>query len=319
MKKISEILEGVKSIAIAGHVHPDGDCIGSCMGMFLYLKENYPQIHVDVYLEEPREVFSYISGINQVIKEVRNPDIYDLLLLFDVSSLDRIGVVGSYMDAIQHTVCIDHHITNPGIAEKNHICPEASSASEVLFELLDKDKINKDTAEALYTGIVHDSGVFQYNSTSERTMQIGGWLMAKGIPFTRIIENSFYQKTFKQNKILGHVLENCILDEDSNCIFGAVTLEEMETYHVDSSDFEGIVSQLRLTKDVEAAIFIYEQKPGTFKVSLRSNGKADVSSVAVSFGGGGHKMAAGCTLDGNPKEIFTQLSTHIKGQLEFAG
>ncbi len=316
MKKIESIVCKAKRIAIAGHLHPDGDCIGSCMAMYYYLRDNYPEIVADVYLEPIRPVFSYLKDVDRVIHTPGSPDNYDLLMLFDVSSTDRIGVIGSYLGNVPASVCIDHHITNTGLADDNHIVASASSTCEVLFELMDKDKISKQTAEALYTGIIHDCGVFQYSNTSPRTMEIGAWLIGTGIAYTEIIENSFYKKTFKQNKILGHVLENCRVLPDSECIVGYVTRSDMERFEVSTSDFEGIVNQMRLTQGAAAAIFLYEQEENVFKVSMRSNGQADVAAAALCFGGGGHKMAAGCTVLGNPDEIIAQLSSKIKEQLE---
>ena len=201
INNIASVLEGVTTAAIAGHVRPDGDCVGSCMGMYLYLKENYPQIQTDVYLEEVPEVFHFIQDIDQAKQEWEEKE-YDLFLEFDVSSTDRIGVAGQAVNTAKITACIDHHITNKGIAQENQIVPDASSTCEVLYELLEPEKINKACAEALYTGIVHDTGVFQYSCTGTRTMEIAGQLMAKGIDFTSIIKDSFYTKSYAQNQIM---------------------------------------------------------------------------------------------------------------------
>ena len=191
LNNILSCLEGVRTVIIAGHTRPDGDCVGSCMGMYLYLKENYPQIQTDVYLEEVPEVFHFIQDIDQAKQEWEEKE-YDLFLEFDVSSTDRIGVAGQAVNTAKITACIDHHITNKGLAQKNQIVPDASSTCEVLYELLEPEKINKACAEALYTGIVHDTGEFQYSCTGTRTMEIAGQLMAKGIDFTSIIKDSFY-------------------------------------------------------------------------------------------------------------------------------
>ena len=141
INNIASVLEGVTTAAIAGHVRPDGDCVGSCMGMYLYLKENYPQIQTDVYLEEVPEVFHFIQDIDQAKQEWEEKE-YDLFLEFDVSSTDRIGVAGQAVNTAKITACIDHHITNKGMAQKNQIVPDASSTCEVLYELLEPEKIN---------------------------------------------------------------------------------------------------------------------------------------------------------------------------------
>lgn len=178
MKKIDEILNGVSCMAIAGHVRPDGDCIGSCLGLYQYLRDNRPEIQADVYLEDPRPEFSYLPGFSEV-KTSCEEKAYDLVVLLDVSSEERIGVAVPLLAKAGKTICIDHHVTNTEYCEINHVEPDASSACEVLFGLLEEEKISEPCAEALYTGIVTDSGVFQYSSTSPHTMRVAAALMEK--------------------------------------------------------------------------------------------------------------------------------------------
>ncbi|MBQ1311927.1 MAG: bifunctional oligoribonuclease/PAP phosphatase NrnA [Blautia sp.] len=315
MNNISEVLEGVHSVGIGGHVRPDGDCVGSCMALYLYLKKWYPKIHTDIYLEDPKEQFSYLEGFREIRKACTEPVIYDLFITCDVSSRDRIGVAGECFDTAKRTVCIDHHISNFGFAEVNHVVGDASSASEVLYALLDKDKVDQAIATAVYTGIIHDTGVFQYQNTNPETLFVAGELMKKGVPFSRIIDESFYQKTYIQNQVMGRVLAESIMLLDGKCIAGWIRYKDMEFYGVEGKDLDGIVSQLRLTEGVEAAIFFYENEPQCYKVSLRSNGVVDVSKVAVYFGGGGHIRAAGCNMNGSVYDVINNILEQIEKQL----
>ncbi len=315
INKISDVLTGVRTMAIAGHVRPDGDCVGSCMGLYLYLKANYPQIETDVYLEEVRDVFSFIADIGDVKHDWEEGKVYDLFLLLDVSSQDRIGVAKAALDTSVHTVCIDHHVTNQGLCMVNHICPDASSTCEVLYELLDEDSITKEVAEALYTGIVHDTGVFQYSCTSPRTMEIAANLMRLGVPFPEIIRNSFYVKTYHQNQIMGRAILESMLLLDGKCIVSYLRARDLRFYTVTPKDLDGIVNQLQNTRGVEVAIFLYEIGIQEYKVSLRSNGKVNVARTASFFGGGGHVLAAGCTLQGSPHDVVNSLTYDIEKQL----
>ena len=120
MKKIDEILNGVSCMAIAGHVRPDGDCIGSCLGLYQYLRDNRPEIQADVYLEDPRPEFSYLPGFSEV-KTSCEEKAYDLVVLLDVSSEDRIGVAAPLLAKAGKTICIDHHVTNTEYCEINHV------------------------------------------------------------------------------------------------------------------------------------------------------------------------------------------------------
>jgi phosphoesterase RecJ-like protein len=317
MDKIDTILEGVTTVAIAGHVNPDGDCMGSCMGMYLYLKANYPKLMADVYMGEARPVFGHIDDLQVIRHEVTKPDKeYDLLLLFDVSCEDRIAVATPFLKRAKKSVCIDHHVTNEGVCDVNHIIPEASSTCEVLYELLDQEKITLAVATALYTGIIHDTGVFQYSNTSGKTMRIAGVLLDLGVDANTIIEGSFYERTYVQNQILGRTLLESILVLDGQCIIGIVRQKEMDFYGVTSKDLDGIVNQLRLTKGVEVAMFLYATGPQQFKVSMRSNGEVNVSSIAAFFGGGGHVMAAGCTMEGSVYDVINSLTFYIEKALE---
>ncbi|NCB91687.1 MAG: bifunctional oligoribonuclease/PAP phosphatase NrnA [Clostridia bacterium] len=316
MNNITSVLEDVKTVAIAGHIRPDGDCVGSCMGMYLYLKDNYPQLTVDVYLEDYMEVFSYIRDLDMSKREYTKEEPYDLLLLFDVSSRDRIGVAGAALDTAKQTVCVDHHVTNNGLADINHICPDASSTCEVLYELLDSEKISKETAEALYTGIIHDTGVFQYSCTSARTMQIAGQLMEKKIDFTKIIKDSFYTKTYVQNQIMGRTIMESIMLLDGKCIVGYVRQRDLRFYGVEPKDLDGIVNQLQNTQGVEVAIFLYETGTQEYKVSMRSGGIVDVARIATYFSGGGHVRAAGCTMQGSVFDVINSITYGIEIQLK---
>lgn len=313
--KLSERIESVNSIAIAGHTRPDGDCVGSCMGLYNYLKENYPTKDVVVYLEDAGNGFAYINRIDEAIDKDDDEKQVDLFILLDTSDLSRIGVANKLFANAKTTICIDHHISNPGLAMENIIVPNASSAAEVLFDLLDEDKISKETAEAIYTGIIHDSGVFKYASTSEHTMNIAGKLMSKGIDFQTIIDDGFYAKTYAQNQILGSALLESVRFFDGKCIFSVVTEREMEFFGVTNKDLGGIVEQMRLTEGVECAIFLYEVEPLTYKVSLRSKKYLDVNKVAGYFGGGGHVRAAGCICKGTTHDVINNLAERI--ELEF--
>ncbi len=159
----------VKTVGITGHIRPDGDCIGSCMGLYNYILSNYKHVQVDVYLESVGEEFDFIENISH-IKNVATDKVYDLFIVLDCSDLDRIAPFRKMFDMAKDTVCIDHHISNVNYANTNIVEPDASSTAQVLYKLLDADKVNKAVAECIYTGIIHDTGVFKYSSTALVTM-----------------------------------------------------------------------------------------------------------------------------------------------------
>lgn len=318
MTVLEQMLEQTGSVVILGHVRPDGDCLGSTLGLYHYIQTNYPAIRAAVYLEESSPKFGYLAGYDAILHET-DEERYDLCICLDCGDEERLGSFGVFLANASKSLCLDHHITNTRFCEVNLVSENASSTCEVLFEQLDEEKIDKAAAECLYTGLIHDTGVFKYSCTSARTMEIAGKLMAKGIDFGSIIDNSFYKKTYVQNQILGRALLESITFLDGKCIFSALRQSEMEFYGVNGKDMDGIIDQLRLTEGVEVAIFMYQTGPQEFKVSLRSQNAVDVSRIASYFGGGGHVRAAGCTMSGRIHDVVNNLSLHIAKQLDAAG
>ena len=310
---LSDILKDVKSVGITGHIRPDGDCTGSVLALYNYILENMPETDVDLYLEQPGSEFYYLKNIDK-IKNTPEDKKYDVFFVLDCSSLDRIEPFISCFNNASKTVCIDHHVSNTGFTDLSKIEPQASSACEVLYGTMDADKISRNVAECIYTGIIHDTGVFKYSCTSKKTMEIAGEMMEKGIDYSDIIDNTFYKKTYVQNQILGRALLESVLFYDGKCIFTTVTMDEMEFYGVTGRELGGIVEQLRLTDGVEVAIFLYQTGEEEYKVSLRSKKKIDVAAIATQFGGGGNVRAAGYTAKGSVYQIINSIGELIEKQ-----
>ncbi len=316
MKKILEEVKGASAIAISGHIRPDGDCVGSCMGMYLYLKKMLPEASVQVFLEQPSDVFRCIQNIDAIHEADSNDDtVFDVFIALDCSK-DRLGSAEGLFDRAVKKINIDHHISNSGCGDVNYIRADASSASELVFELLEEDMLDVEIAKALYIGIIHDTGVFQYSNTLPATLQVAAKLVTFGFNFPEIIESTFYEKTFVQNQILGRALLESILFMEGKCIAAVITKKMMDFYGVSGKDLDGIINQLRNTKGVECAIFLYELDTLTYKISMRSGSLVDVSKIAQLFGGGGHVRAAGCTMKGTPHDVINNLSAQIAIQLK---
>lgn len=309
-------LQDAKTVGIAGHVRPDGDCVGSCLGLGLYLKKYFPQIKTQVYLEDFSDSFRFLKGSEEIVSDCSKDEEYDVFFALDCGDLARLGAAAKYFRSAKNTICIDHHISNISFADINYIEPEASSTSELVYTLLEEEKVTREMAEAIYMGIVHDTGVFQYSCTSSRTMNIAGKLMDTGIDFSRIVENTYYIKNYVQQQILGRALLESIMILDKQVIFSVIRQKDMKFYGVEPKDLDGIVQQLRNTRGVEAAIFLYETGPQQFKVSMRSGDKIDVSLIAGYFGGGGHVKAAGCTMQGSVYDVVNNLVGHMYRQLK---
>ena len=314
---LDSILDGVMTVGICGHVKPDGDAYGSCMGLYLFLKKYYPNIQASVFLEDNYpESFRFVSRSGDVVHDYPVQQPFDVFFALDSSDLQRLGKSLGYFNEAKKTVIIDHHISNKGVAMINEIHPDASSTSELIALAIGRDRISKEIAEPLYMGIAHDTGIFQYSCTSSRTMMVGGWLMDTGIDFSWICDETFFLKSYHQNQILGRALTESILMLDGKMIFSVVRCRDMEFYQIGPKDLDGIVHQLRVTRGVEVAVFLYEFSPNRFKVSMRSNGIVDVAKIGVFFQGGGHVRAAGCSMEGDIHDVINNIALQVERQLE---
>lgn len=312
MNGLMEAIQKANTIAIGGHVRPDGDCVGSCMGLYGYIKDNFQEKKVCVYLEEFSDAFSYLK-IEDAFSE--KEETYDLFISLDCGDEERLGDAKEVMEAATYVVNVDHHITNTKFGDENYV-QEASSTCEILCSMMQMDKISYEVACALYTGMIHDTGVFKHSNTTKRTMQFAGELMEKGIPFGKIIDGSFYLKTYKQLQIMGRCLLESVRILDGRCIFSIMRRPVMDLYEAKPSDLDGVIDQMRTTEGIEVAILLDEREPGDFKVSMRSNEIVDVSTIARYFGGGGHVRAAGCSIKGAAFDVINNLTEHIEKQLE---
>jgi len=316
MIHLLDIVKNAHRVAIAGHVRPDGDCAGSCLALYRYLKQN-SSAEVSLYLERLQDPFDKLPGAEAVCSELSvESQPYDVFFALDCGDAGRLGFAQSAFEQASEKVCIDHHITNVGYGDINHIEAHASSTSEILYELMEKDKIDYEIARCLYTGILHDTGVFHHDCTSGRTMEIAGWLMEQGLDFPAIIDGEFYQKTYVQNRVMGHCLLQSQLLQEGTVIVSSLSIEERQSYGATTADLSGIIDQLRLTAGVEVAVFLYElEEQDAWKVSMRANRNINVSEVAAKFDGGGHVKAAGCTIKGVVSDIIDQLVAELKPQL----
>lgn len=317
MIRITEEVRNAGSIAVSGHIRPDGDCVGSVMGLYLYLKKELPEAEVDVYLEKPAEIFDCISHIEDVKSEFNNVDagkIYDVFIVLDCAD-DRLGEVRALYEKARKKINIDHHISNPGCGDVRIVEPERSSTAELLYDLMDPAALDEEIARALYIGIIHDTGVLRYSNTAPHTLQVVSELIKFGFDFSKIIDDTFYEKTYVQTQIMGRAILESVRFMHDKCIVSMVSRRMMDFYQVTPQDLDGIVNQLLAVKGVECAIFMYEIRTLEYKISMRSKGRVDVAAVAMRFGGGGHVRAAGCTMNGTYHDNINNLAIGIAEQL----
>lgn len=308
MKRLELHLSKAKRVGIVGHRKPDGDCIGACLALQHYLEQRYPRLTVMAFLEEIPTAFTCVEGIEKLQTKLPKDPSFDLMISVDCSDQTRHGRFYELFASAGLRVNIDHHISNLQFGDINEVQPQVSATCELLYELMDPQAVDSQTAMALYLGIAHDTGVFRYSNTSRRTLQIAGELIAYGFPFYDLIDRTFYQRTWTQNRLMGAVLSN------SQCYFGGQLMISYADAGVFTqlgaalTDTDGIVEQLRITEGVRVAVAFFETQDGSYKVSLRATDDTDVAAVAVKYGGGGHRKAAGFTSRLAAQELIRVLT-----------
>lgn len=303
-----------KTIGICGHIKPDGDCIGATLALSLYLKKRLPEAEITVFSDEIAPCFDCVEGIKNFNYAFDKPQ-PEVFIVVDTMD-NRTGSGEKYFKNASKTINIDHHISNAdGCAMVNYVVPTASSASELVYRLIDPVYLDKEMAEAIYLGIAHDTGIFKYSNTSPETLMIVAKLIQYGFDFPTLLDKTYYEKTYLQNLVLGRILLESRLHFNGKAISGSIDLKTMTEMGITGKDFDGVINQLRITEGVDCAIFMYQINAVTYKVSLRSKKIVDVSKVAESFGGGGHVRAAGFYCKGEPDEILARILTLVEEYL----
>lgn len=313
ISQILEWIDGYQHIYITGHVHPDGDCIGAALGLQGLLALH--GVSSKVMLENPPEVYSFLSGYSEIVQT--NPEQVDVLFVVDCNDFPRFEPFKESYDKAKVVINIDHHEQPKAfITDKHWVSPSESSTSEMIYKLFPKElSIPKEVAEALYTGIIFDTGGFMHSNTQNSTMQAAGNLMDCGINFGAIMKRLFHRQTVKKLKAKRLALDNFGFLGDNKIAYTYMTAEEMEHVGISKEDTEDIVHMLAQLEDIEAAVFIAEFEPGVYKLSFRSKKELNVCEVAKAFGGGGHIKAAGASSTLGLKDLLKQIEKEITSRL----
>ena len=282
------------------------------MSLYNYLKKNRPDLDVRVHLEYVDPKYGIIKNIDEVDTDDFDGTEYDLFIVLDTASTDRLGKNVEYFEKAKRTFCLDHHKSNDGYADENIVVADASSACEVLFDCLDVDLFDESIAAPMYMGLASDSGVCRFQNTKPRTLRIAAKMMEFGINHNEILEETFYKKSYNQMMITAKIQTNTVVTMDGQVIYGYCTSELMEKYGLTTNDLDAVIASIRNVSGVEVAMFAYQLDDNKYKVSLRSKDAVDVSKIAVIFGGGGHKRAAGFDIEGDKDTVIEKVVAEIE-------
>jgi phosphoesterase RecJ-like protein len=310
---VGSVLQSADSIGVVGHVGPDGDALGSMIALARSARLAGKQALAS--FDEPFVVPEEMSFLDAsvLVPPSDFPRNLDVAVVVDTSVRGRVGSLAGAMELADSLVVIDHHISDGSWGDVVAIDATAGATTELVHELLQLLgwPIDKEVATALYTGLVTDTGRFQYSSTSSRTHDIASDLLARGVETDVIGQKLFEEAPFGYYEVASRVLGRSILDEDHAFVWSILEPDDLESAGIASHETDGLIDLVRMARGTEVACLLKRKQAGVTKGSLRSRGSVDVAAIARSFGGGGHHNAAGFTSAEEPASIIEQIVAHL--------
>ena len=318
MSTLDEILNEInkaKTIVILTHENPDGDAVGTALALYKQLKTM--EKDVDLIIPKYSRCFENLPGLNEAAIEKGTKEQYDLAISVDAATIKLLNGWSNYFEDANEKIVIDHHSTNSMYGDINYVEYNSPACAQVMYEIFKyyNWNISIDVGTCLMTGIITDTGGFQYSGVSKQTFKIASELLEKGVNISKI-----YKQMLATHSRANHELKRIALDrmeflEDGKIAFTYITKKDEKKVKAETGDYEGIVNEGRNIEGVEVSIFLHELDDG-FKASLRSNDYVNVSDVCLMFGGGGHIKAAGVTMHGTPKKLRDKIVAEVKRQLK---
>ena len=294
-------------ILIGTHLNPDGDALGSALGLALYLESLGKTVEVLCHHPAPKNL-RFLPTVDRVHQTPQLTD-HDLGIIVDLESFERLGSTAPYFETMSRLVVIDHHVPHEEPGDLRLIDNTSAATALILtrlFETLNAE-ITADMATCLYTGIATDTGSFRFRNTSSDALSAAALLLEKGANLELVSEEIFQNRQLSSARLLGHALETMKLDVDDRLAWGCLSFRDFEWAKATDEDTEGFVNELLSIETVQIAALLREAVPGKIRCSLRSRRGFDVATVAREFGGGGHKNAAGCNFEGSLDDAEHQL------------
>lgn len=308
-------LRRASSVAVACHIGPDGDALGSILALALALSRRGVRVvagwgseHVEVV-----NPYTFLPGV-ELVSPPEKFDGVDVFLAVDCASADRLGLLRDTFDAAVSRLNIDHHVSNTMFGSVNVVDPAAPSSSELVLWLLERMgvEIDVDIATNLYTGLITDTGRFGYASATPRAHAAASKLIECGVDVAEINQAVFESLPYGYLKTLGFVLERCELSNEPPLVVTWMTQADLAAGGVSMDETDGFIDVVRTTRETDVTAIIKELDSGEWKVSLRSKGATDVGSIATKLGGGGHTLASGYTSEFGLRGTIDQIKDELR-------
>jgi bifunctional oligoribonuclease and PAP phosphatase NrnA len=310
LSQVVELIENKNNFGITTHVKPDGDGVGSSLGLCWILRSLGKSAEVIVRGEIPTSYRS-LPGADEIRDVERIDKDYDAVFVIECSDLSRPGIEGLENEL---TVNIDHHATSEHFGTINWIDATASAVGEMIYNLCKAigGKVTREVAECVYMALVTDTGSFHFPNTTERTLKVASELVKAGVQPASISEAVYNNYPWSRIELMRQVLNTVKRDESGRVAWMRQTLDMREAAGAVDGDNNGFVNIPLAARDIQAVVYMREVEEGKYRVSLRSKGSINVARVAEQFGGGGHKNAAGLRVEGNWDEIEKAIVDAVK-------
>ncbi len=314
LSQVVELIEKKQTFAITTHVRPDGDGVGSSLGLCWLLRSLGKNAEV-VLRDEIPVSYAQLPGADEIKQMSEVNGKYDAIFVIECSDINRPGIKGLEN---QITVNIDHHSSSEHFGTINWIDATASAVGEMIYNLCKAigGRITKEIAECVYLALVTDTGSFHFPNTTERTLKVASELIKVGVKPAQISEAVYSSYPWSRIELMRQVLATVKRNETGNVAWMRQSLTMAENAEAVDGDNNGFVNIPLAAKEVEAVVYMREVQPNAYRVSLRSKDNINVARVAEKFGGGGHKNAAGCRVEGDwdtrENEIVTALTEAVE-------
>jgi bifunctional oligoribonuclease and PAP phosphatase NrnA len=305
-------IESAETVALACHVNPDGDALGSMLALGLALIAKYPNKSITILSHDGvPEIYSFLPGSDLILTESVAGS-YDLAIALDSGDVKRIGesICKTFADS-KARLDIDHHVGDGAVGDVRLIDSRAAATAEIVYDLLVylDSPISVEIATCLLTGVITDTGSFRFMNVTPRTLRTAASLIEAGATPSLIAERVFDNRTYAATHLLGLCLSSLRISADGYITYASVKRADFVETRATDQDTEGFINLIRSIRGSEVALLFREFDLGTVRVSLRSSDKVNVAEVAQQFNGGGHKMASGCTFYGTLEDAEAALLT----------
>jgi phosphoesterase RecJ-like protein len=316
LSQVVELIENKDRFAITSHIRPDGDSLGSSLGLFWLLRALDKDVEVIMRDPAPHS-YQKLPGADTIRVTPAVDRAYEGVFVIECSDIDRPGLADLEK---QFVVNIDHHSTTELFGTVNWIDSTASAVGEMIYNLCKATgvRVTKEIAECVYTALLTDTGSFHYSNTTERTFKIASELVRTGVKPAKSAEAIFGSYHWAKIELLSQVLATARRDESGHVAWMRQTIEMQAQTKASDEDADGFVNYPLAVGEIEATALFKECSPGVYRTSLRSKGDVNVAKIAELFGGGGHRNAAGCTLKGDWDEIEQQVVPLLRDAVERA-